>query len=50
MNNDIIYLDDLIKQSEYDLLLIPNLGRVCLDEIKEVLATMGLHLKEERFL
>lgn len=50
MNDNIIYLDDLIKQSEYDLLLIPNLGRVCLDEIKEVLATMGLHLKEERFL
>ncbi len=49
-NNDIIHIGDLIQQSEYDLLLIPNLGRVCLDEIKELLATMGLHLKEERFL
>jgi len=49
-NDNIICIGDLIKQSEYDLLLIPNLGRVCLEEIKEVLATMGLHLKEERFL
>ena len=51
LNNDyIMYIGDLIKQSEYDLLLIPNLGRVCLEEIKEVLATMGLYLKEKRFL
>jgi DNA-directed RNA polymerase alpha subunit len=47
-NDNIIYLGDLIKQSEYDLLLIPNLGHVCLNEIKEVLATMGLQLTVKR--
>jgi len=47
INNGIICIGDLIKQSEHDLLLIPNLGRVCLDEIKEVLGTMGLHLTKK---
>lgn len=44
MNNDIIHIGDLLQRSEPELLLLTNLGRVCLDEIKELLATMGLLL------
>jgi len=47
MNNNIIHIGDLIQRSEHELLLSPNLGRVCLEEIKEVLGTMGLHLTKK---
>jgi DNA-directed RNA polymerase alpha subunit len=43
-NDNIIYICDLVLQSAPDLLRIPNLGLKGIDEIKEVLATMGLHL------
>jgi len=46
LNNDyIIYIGDLILKPAPELLRIPNLGLKGIDEIKEVLATMGLYLK-----
>ena len=38
------YIGDLVTRKESDLLRTPNLGRKSLNEIKEVLAQMGLHL------
>jgi len=43
-NDNIVYLGDLVRKSESDMLRTPNFGRKSLNEIKEVLATMGLHL------
>lgn len=43
-NDNIIYIGDLVQKSEGDMLRTPNFGRKSLNEIKEVLATMGLHL------
>lgn len=43
-NDNIVYIGDLIHKSEYDMLRTPNFGRKSLNEIKEVLASMGLHL------
>ncbi len=43
-NDNIVYIGDLVKKSESDMLRTPNFGRKSLNEIKEVLATMGLHL------
>ena len=41
---NIYYIGDLIQRTENELLKTPNLGRKSLNEIKEVLAGMGLHL------
>jgi DNA-directed RNA polymerase subunit alpha len=41
---NIYYIGDLIQRTETELLKTPNLGRKSLNEIKEVLAGMGLHL------
>ena len=41
---NIYYIGDLIQRTENELLKTPNLGRKSLNEIKEVLAQMGLHL------
>ncbi|MGB2075249.1 MAG: DNA-directed RNA polymerase subunit alpha C-terminal domain-containing protein, partial [Henriciella sp.] len=43
-NDNIVYIGDLIQKSEAEMLRTPNFGRKSLNEIKEVLAGMGLHL------
>ena len=43
----IIYIGDLIQKSESEMLRTPNFGRKSLNEIKEVLSSMGLHLGME---
>jgi DNA-directed RNA polymerase subunit alpha len=43
-NDNIIYIGDLVQKSEGDMLRTPNFGRKSLNEIKEVLTIMGLHL------
>lgn len=43
-NDNIIYIGDLVQKSEADMLRTPNFGRKSLNEIKEVLSQMGLHL------
>ncbi len=43
-NDNIIYIGDLVQKSEGDMLRTPNFGRKSLNEIKEVLTQMGLHL------
>ena len=43
-NDNIIYIGDLIQKTEAEMLRTPNFGRKSLNEIKEVLAQMGLHL------
>jgi len=40
-------LHDLIQKTEAEMLRTPNFGRKSLNEIKEVLASMGLHLGME---
>jgi len=46
-NDNLVYIGDLIQKSEADMLRTPNFGRKSLNEIKEVLAQMGLHLGME---
>jgi DNA-directed RNA polymerase subunit alpha len=46
-NDNIIYIGDLVQKSEADMLRTPNFGRKSLNEIKEVLGHMGLHLGME---
>ena len=41
-NENIFYIGDLVQKSESDMLKTPNFGRKSLNEIKEVLAQMGL--------
>lgn len=48
-NDNIIYIGDLVLKSESDMLRTPNFGRKSLNEIKEVLSQMGLHLGMEIF-
>ena len=43
-NDNIVYIGDLVQKSESDMLRTPNFGRKSLNEIKEVLTAMGLHL------
>ncbi len=43
-NDNIVYIGDLVQKSEGDMLRTPNFGRKSLNEIKEVLSNMGLHL------
>ncbi len=43
-NDDIVYIGDLVRHSESDMLRTPNFGRKSLNEIKEVLGAMGLYL------
>ena len=43
-NDNIVYIGDLVQKSEAEMLRTPNFGRKSLNEIKEVLAGMGLHL------
>ena len=46
-NDNIIYIGDLVQKSETDMLRTPNFGRKSLNEIKEVLGQMSLHLGME---
>lgn len=46
-NDNIVYIGDLIQKTEAQMLCTPNFGRKSLEEIKEVLANMGLHLGME---
>lgn len=43
-NDNIVYIGDLIQKTEAEMLRTPNFGRKSLNEIKEVLAGMNLHL------
>ena len=43
-NDNIIYIGDLVQKTEAEMLRTPNFGRKSLNEIKEVLAKMGIHL------
>jgi len=43
-NDNIVYIGDLVQRTEQEMLRTPNFGRKSLNEIKEVLASMGLHL------
>ena len=40
----IFYLGDLVQKTEVELLIIPNLGKKCLTDIKEALGEHGLEL------
>jgi DNA-directed RNA polymerase subunit alpha len=46
-NDNIVYIGDLVQKTEAEMLRTPNFGRKSLNEIKEVLAQMGLHLGME---
>jgi len=46
-NDNIVYIGDLVQKTEQEMLRTPNFGRKSLNEIKEVLAQMGLHLGME---
>lgn len=41
-NDNIVYIGDLVRKTEGEMLRTPNFGRKSLNEIKEVLASMGL--------
>jgi DNA-directed RNA polymerase subunit alpha len=43
-NDNIVYIGDLVQKTEQEMLRTPNFGRKSLNEIKEVLASMGLAL------
>jgi DNA-directed RNA polymerase subunit alpha len=46
-NDGVIYIGDLVQKTEAEMLRTPNFGRKSLNEIKEVLAQMGLQLEME---
>jgi DNA-directed RNA polymerase subunit alpha len=46
-NDNIVYIGDLVQKTEAEMLRTPNFGRKSLNEIKEVLSNMGLHLGME---
>lgn len=43
-NDNIVYVGDLVKKTEMDMLRTPNFGKKSLNEIKELLDKMGLRL------
>lgn len=43
-NDNIIYIGDLVQKTEAEMLRTPNFGRKSLNEIKELLSNMDLHL------
>ena len=43
-NDNIVYIGYLVQKTEAEMLRTPNFGRKSLNEIKEVLAKMGIHL------
>lgn len=46
-NDNIVYIGDLVQKTEAEMLKTPNFGRKSLNEIKEVLSSMGLRLGME---
>ena len=46
-NDNIVYIGDLVQKTEAEMLRTPNFGRKSLNEIKEVLVQIGLHLGME---
>jgi DNA-directed RNA polymerase subunit alpha len=46
-NDNIVYIGDLVQKTEAEMLKTPNFGRKSLNEIKEVLGTMGLRFGME---
>ena len=46
-NDNIVYIGDLVQKTEAEMLRTPNFGRKSVNEIKEVLAKMGIHLGME---
>ena len=46
-NDNIVYIGDLVQKTEQEMLRTPNFGRKSLNEIKEVLTQMSLHLGTE---
>ena len=46
-NDNSVYIGDLIQKTNAEMLRTPNFSRKSLNEIKEVLASMGLHLGME---
>ncbi len=46
-NDNIVYIGDLVQKTEAEMLRTPNFGRKSLNEIKDVLSQMGLHLGME---
>lgn len=46
-NDNIVYIGDLVQKTEAEMLRTPNFGRKSLNEIKEVLTKMGIHLGME---
>ena len=46
-NDNIVYIGDLVQKTEAEMRRAPNFGRKSLNEIKEVLSQMGLHLGME---
>lgn len=44
VNENVFFIGDLVTMSEVELLRVPNFGRKGLNEVKEVLAHIGLHL------
>jgi hypothetical protein len=43
-NDNIVYIGDLVQKTEAEMLRTPNFGRKSLNEIREVLVQIGLHL------
>jgi len=46
-NANFVYIGDLVQMTEAEMLRTPNFVRTCLNEIKEKLVGMGLHLGME---
>ncbi len=46
-NDNIVYIGDLVRKTEAEMLKTPNFGRKSLNEIKEVLSEMGLRFGME---
>lgn len=45
--DDIVCVGDLVQKTERDLLRLQKFGRKSLNQIKEALAEIGLHLRDE---
>ncbi|MBL0318370.1 MAG: DNA-directed RNA polymerase subunit alpha [Alphaproteobacteria bacterium] len=46
-NDNIVYIGDLVRKTEAEMLKTPNFGRKSLNEIKDVLSSMGLRFGME---